>query len=238
MGELQTANAGSRPKLYGRKRGKRLRAGRQRLMDERLPQFSLTTSEEPIADLRARFPANCREIRLEIGFGDGGHLAWQAAAKGDIGFIGCEPYEPGVASLLSQIERLSLDNVRIYHGDARELLACLPGNCLTRAYILFPDPWPKKRHHKRRFISPENLNALARVMAPGAELWFATDIGDYARWALRRVLDHPDFVWLAESPRDWLVRPDDRPPTKYEAKAIAEGRDITYLRFQRIQAAC
>lgn len=223
----ESANPGFARKSYGRKRGKRLRTHRQQLIDEMLPQLALPTTSGALARPHTLFPASCEKTWLEIGFGDGGHLTWQAAANPDAGVIGCEPYWPGVASLLSRIHLMSLENVRVHAGDARDILALLPAASLDRAFILFPDPWPKKRHRKRRFISHENLDLLAQALKPGAELRFATDIDDYAEWTLRKVDTHRDFSLLAKTPADW-------PPTKYQTKAMAAGRTITYLRFERV----
>ena len=140
------------------------------------------------------FSVPCRELWLEIGFGDGGHLAWLAATNPHIGFIGCEPYVNGIAHLLETVEADGLENIRIHPADARDLLAVLPAQSIARVFILFPDPWPRKRHHKRRFISQENLDALARIMRPGGELCFASDSPDYCNWTLALMQHHPDFA--------------------------------------------
>jgi tRNA (guanine-N7-)-methyltransferase len=183
-----------------------------------------------------------REVWLEVGFGGGEHLVWQAEAHSGIGIIGAEPYRAGVAKLLSKLASLSspadtrpLPKIRIYTEDARDIVAALPDASLSRLFVLFPDPWPKTRHHKRRFIQTEMLSALARVMKAGAELRFATDDAGYLVWALERLIAHPSFRWLAESADDWHARPGDWPQTRYEAKAIREGRPCAYLRFQRVR---
>ena len=174
-----------------------------------------------------------REIWLEIGFGGGEHLAALAGSHRDIGFIGVEPFVNGVARLLSLAEAASLDNLRILSDDARLLLRALPDASIGRAFVLFPDPWPKLRHHKRRIVNPDTVRDLARVLQPGAELRLATDDADYARAMLESVLAEPRFAWPAERSADWLVRPEDWPPTRYEEKALVAGRRPTYLRFVR-----
>jgi tRNA (guanine-N7-)-methyltransferase len=171
---------------------------------------------------------------LEIGFGGGEHLAARARTHPEIGFIGCEPFVNGVAKLLAVIDRDMIENIRIWHADAIELIGRLPSGCLGGAYLLYPDPWPKRRHRKRRFISDENLEALGRAMRPGAQLRFATDIDDYAGWALAHVLRSSTFQWTAESPDQWRRPWQDWPGTRYEAKATLEGRKPSYLTFERV----
>ena len=157
-----------------------------------------------------------------------------AASNPDTGIIGCDAYINGVAMLLSGIERAGVANLAIHPGDARDLMDVLPAGSVAQVFLLYPDPWPKKRHHKRRFISPENLDPLARIMAPGATLRLATDIGDYVRHALE-VLDRDGrFVWLAEGPEDWRTAWPGWPGTRYEAKALREGRIPHYLSFRRL----
>lgn len=231
---LQDSSAPTRPKLHGRKKGHRLRKQRQQLLEALLPKLLFPQADAPISDPYSLFRRRCETLWLEIGFGDGGHLAWQAKNNPDIGFIGCEPYEPGVAGLLMQVASDDLENIIVHPDDARQIFHRLPDGCISRVFILFPDPWPKKKHHKRRFISPDNIDALARLMHPGAELRFASDIDDYIRWTLAMFRDRQDFVWMAESPRDWQIRPDDWPATKYERKAATVGRQGKFLRFRRI----
>ena len=161
------------------------------------------------------------------------HLLWQARANPHVGLIGCEPFEDGVVKALSAIEREKLANIRLHADDARPLLRWLPDAAIARAFILFPDPWPKKRHHKRRLVSTATLRELARVMRPGAELRVATDIGEYARWILLAVREQHSFRWTAEGPRDWRERGADWPSTRYEQKALREGRRCAYFRFRR-----
>ena len=225
---------GERPlRSYGRRKGHKLSPRQQRLMDELLPELRLDLTApcpEPVAGC---FPGAPARIWLEIGFGAGEHLLWQAQAHPDMGVIGCEPFINGVAKLLGHVQRLALANVRIHDGDARDLLAWLPDAALDRVFLLFPDPWPKKRHHKRRLVSPETLAALARVMAPGSELRFASDIADYVGAALLAAQRTPEFAWTGERPRDWRERPADWPETRYERKALGEGRTPYYLTFMR-----
>jgi tRNA (guanine-N7-)-methyltransferase len=160
-------------------------------------------------------------------------MIWQARHNPSVGFIGCEPFEDGVVKALTAIEEHGLENIRLYVDDARDVLRWLPAASIGRAFILFPDPWPKKRHHKRRLISPSLIAELARIIAPGGELRIATDIGDYARTALIALGTSPAFVWTAARPADWRLRPDDWPPTRYEAKALREQRRCYFFRFLR-----
>jgi tRNA (guanine-N7-)-methyltransferase len=201
-------------------------------LESLLPRLALTPN--PGRDPRLYFSANVVEVWLEIGFGAGEHLAWQADANPEMGLIGAEPYVAGMAKLLARIADKDHRNIRLYTEDAREVLAALPDASLARVFILFPDPWPKTRHHKRRFIQMTMLDELARVMKQGAELRFATDDAGYLVWTLQRLTAHPQFSWLAQSAEDWRVRPADWPETRYEAKALRSGRSCTYLRFVRL----
>lgn len=226
-----TSDTASRPlRTFGRRRGHRLRQARSDLIGGLLPGLRLPAagSIEP-SDL---FATPKRAMWLEIGFGGGEHLAGQAAAHRDVGFIGCEVYIDGVASLLRHIDGLRLDNVRLHDGDAREVLDRLPDASLERIYLLFPDPWPKVRHHKRRFVSPPMLDALSRVLSDDGQLIFASDHGDYMRWTLERAIAHADFRWEARSAADWR-RPAGWVETRYEAKALAAGGRCFYLSFRR-----
>ena len=226
--------AETRPlRSYGRRKGKRLSPRKERLIADLLPLLRPDLGHKPPSDLRALFPIPVREVWLEIGFGSGEHLLWQAERHPDIGFIGCEPFINGVATLLGSIEDRGLKTVHIHDGDARDVLAWLPDNSIARVFILFPDPWPKKRQLKRRLVSPELVDALGRVMAPGGELRFASDDEDYAGQALLTVERSGAFAWLARRAADWRNRPDDWPPTRYELKALS-GRKPVYLRWQRL----
>lgn len=220
------------PRSYGRRKGHRLSARKQALIDDLLPRLRLDPSQ-PAVDPAALFPQPVSAVALEIGFGAGEHLRAQAALHPDWGFIGCEVYINGVAAALSTIDREGTGNIRIHDGDAREVLDWLPEASLERIFILFPDPWPKKRHHKRRLVSPETAPQLARVLRPGGELRIASDITGYVRAALVALRGSPDFVWKAERAEDWRTRPADWPPTRYERKALEAGRACTYLRFMR-----
>ena len=179
------------------------------------------------------FPADRAAYWLEIGFGGGEHLSAQAKAHPSVGFIGCEPFINGVARLLTDIDQENLSNIRLFTDDARLLMDRLDEAVISRVFVLFPDPWPKKRHADRRFINQENLDTLSRIMRDGAELRFASDEMGYIRWTLKQVRGHPDFEWTAETGQDWQGRPDDWPPTRYEGKALAAGRSCIYLRFRR-----
>jgi tRNA (guanine-N7-)-methyltransferase len=202
-------------------------------MRQLLPQFALTIPREGRLEYSATLGAPQRDVWLEIGFGGGEHLAVQAECHPEINVIGCEVFEPGIAKLLALIERRHIANIRIFVGDARLILAALPPSSIDRVFILFPDPWPKLRHEKRRLVSLETLDALAAIMKDGAELHLATDDDNYLSWMLERVTDHPSFEWLARSPRDWRNRPTDWPPTRYEEKARAAGHAPTFLRVRR-----
>jgi tRNA (guanine-N7-)-methyltransferase len=214
--------------LYGRRKGKRLRATQDELLRTLLPRLRVDP-DAPGLGFDVPLPA----FWLEIGFGGGEHLAARAAAHPEIAFIGCEPFVNGAAKLLAVINRDKLDNIRLWDADATGLIARLPSGSIAGAYLLYPDPWPKRRQRKRRFISDENLEALARIMAPGAELRFATDIDDYAGWALARVMRSGAFRWTAERPAHWRQPWPDWPGTRYEAKARREGRKPIYLTFAR-----
>ncbi len=184
-------------------------------------------------DLDRLYPFPVREFWLEIGFGGGEHLLAQASANPDVGMIGCEPFINGVAGLLAQADARGIRNIRVHPDDARDLLDVLPDGALDRVFILFPDPWPKTRHHRRRIVTMETLDALARVMKRGAELRLATDHTDYGHWMLAHIQRHSAFAWMAESADDWTTRTGDWPPTRYEAKALKQGEECLYLRIRR-----
>ena len=188
-------------------------------------------------DPAAFFATPPEAIALEIGFGAGEHLAAQAAAAPHQGFIGCEVFENGVVKLLADIQRQGLGNIRLFIDDARLLLAALPEAALARVFILFPDPWPKLRHHKRRIVAPATLDRLASAIVDGGELRLATDDPGYLRWMLEHMTRHRDFEWLARRPGDWRERPADWPATRYEGKARAAGRQPAFLRFRRTPRA-
>jgi tRNA (guanine-N7-)-methyltransferase len=219
--------------LYGRRRGRALRAGQQRRKAELLPQLALALPAAGLLDPYSLFPRRPQAVWLEIGFGSGEHLAAQAEANPAIGFIGSEVFENGIVRLLGEIERRRLANIRILADDARLLLAALPPASLGRVFILFPDPWPKTRHHKRRLVSRETLDRLAAILEDCGELRLATDDPGYLRWMLERAADHPAFEWLVRGAADWRLRPPDWPATRYEEKARAAGRRPAFLRFRR-----
>ncbi|HWB48794.1 MAG TPA: tRNA (guanosine(46)-N7)-methyltransferase TrmB [Stellaceae bacterium] len=223
----------SREQFYGRRRGRPLRLGQRERQTMLLPQLSFALPEHGRLDSAMLFAAPPREVWLEIGFGGGEHLAEQAARYPQIGFIGSEVYENGVAKLLGEVERRGLRNIRVYPDDARPLLAVLAPRSVGRAFILFPDPWPKARHHKRRLVAPATLDRLAEIMTDGAELRLATDDPGYLSWMLEHVTAHPAFVWTARRPADWRERPEDWPATRYEEKARQAGRRPAFLRFRR-----
>jgi tRNA (guanine-N7-)-methyltransferase len=205
-----------RRKLYGRRKGPKLSAHQADLRRTLLSELCFRPDKPALS----QFPDTVQELWLEVGFGAGEHLFQLASENLRVGLIGAEPYEMGVAKLLTKLANHPLNNVRIYEGDGREIIAALPDASLSRFFLLFPDPWPKTRHHKRRFLQMEMLDELARVMVPGAELRFATDDKSYLPYALERLMAHPAFEWTAKGPNDWKVRPETWPPTRYEAKAI------------------
>jgi len=226
--------AGRRRKFYGRRKGRKLRVNQQGWMDELLPRLTVSLPDGDAGlDPASLFPRPMDDIWLEIGFGGGEHLAAQAAANPRIGIIGCEVFLNGIASLLGHLDQQEGDNVRIYPEDARDLLARLPDQCLGRLFLLFPDPWPKARHARRRFVNPDNLDLLARLLKAGAELRIGSDDPTYISWALAHASNHPAFTWIAERSSDWLQRPADWPPSRYEQKAIRQGRQPAYFRFRR-----
>lgn len=222
-----------RRKFYGRRKGRQLRQGQQALIDALLPRLAISLPKTGRIDPATLFAKAPREIWLEIGFGGGEHLAQQAKANPEIGFIGCEVFENGIASMLAHVRDEDLTNVRLHPEDARDLLAVLPPKSIDRLFLLFPDPWPKKRHADRRFINQVNLDLLAGLLADGAEFRVGSDDPGYIAWALAHVTSHPAFQWLAQSPADWSRRPADWPETRYELKALKAGRKPAYFRFRR-----
>ena len=201
----------------------------QELIRNLLPQRSLPEGRLDLADL---FPG-LTSFAFEVGFGGGEHLAAQAEQNPGTGFIGCEPFTNGVAKLLTQIKTRSLSNVRVVPDDARDVLVRLPDASLSIFFILFPDPWPKLRHHKRRFVQTETLTQIARALKRGGELRIATDHMDYAAWALVHLMRDLRFEWHACRAADWRARPDDWVATRYEQKALNAGKNCIYLRFFR-----
>ena len=223
-------------RVYGRRLGRPLRAGRQSAVDAWLPRIGVAVPNEPASlDPLALFEPPVTEAWLEVGFGGGEHLLAQAAAHPQAGLIGCEPFINGMAALLRAIddEPARAGNIRVLMDDARPLIASLRDASLAKAFILFPDPWPKARHHKRRFVAKANLDQLARVLKDGAELRLATDDPGYLRWMLIEMADHPAFAWTARRPADWRQRPADSPKTRYEDKGLA-GAAPAFLTWRRV----
>ncbi len=218
-------------RLYGRRQGHALRIGQQQLVDELLPRVSVPA--EGALDARTLF-GDDRPLWLEIGFGAGEHLAGQAAANPQVGLIGCEPFLNGVVGALGHIERQGLANVRLHMGDAIQVLERLPDAGLDRVFLLHPDPWPKARHAKRRFMNPGPLDLIAAKLKPGGEFRLGTDHPIYCRWAMMQMNGRRDFEWLARRPADWQVRPADWPETRYEAKARRLGHEVWYFRYLRV----
>lgn len=225
MADQPHTESEARRNFYGRRHGKALKPSQRRYLEEDLPRLSVDLSG-PL-DPATLFPG--RTIWLEVGFGGGEHIVHQAEANPDVGIIGAEPYVNGIAMCLGKIRRAGAGNIRIHPGDARDLMDSLPAGSISKAFLLYPDPWPKARHHRRRFVTPDHLAPLHRVLAPGAEFRIATDIEDYVRQALEEVppagfarVDHP-----TEQPwGDWIS-------TRYEQKALREGRAPNYLTFRR-----
>jgi tRNA (guanine-N7-)-methyltransferase len=219
--------------FFGRRKGRPLRAQQAELFDVLLPQLALDLIVPAPDDLRALFPAAIDEVRLEIGFGGAEHLLEQAERHPGVGFIGSEPFINGMAKALRQIEERKLVNIRLHAGDAADLLDWLPAGSVARVDLLYPDPWPKRRHWKRRFVQDATVAGLARIIRPDGEFRFATDIPDYAAWTLLRLLRSPGFLWTAERADDWLRPWPGYRSTRYEKKAIREGRAPAYFIFRR-----
>ncbi|WP_051329235.1 tRNA (guanosine(46)-N7)-methyltransferase TrmB [Geminicoccus roseus] len=227
-----TGDGPVRRQIWGRRLGPGLKPARRKLLEERLPGLQIELPEQGRLDPASLFPGRMQGFRLEIGFGGGEHLAAQAKANPHLGFLGVEPFMDGVGKLVAELDASGTDNVRILADDARLLLRVLPDACLERIDVLFPDPWPKLRHNKRRIVNRQTVPEMARVLRPGGELRLATDIVDYARWMLDATLAEPRLAWMAERADDWRIAPPDHVPTRYQAKAEREGRPATFLRFR------
>ena len=226
--------SGQRRILYGRRTGRRLRRGQADLVENLLPKLEIAApAEGQLPTPATLFDFTPRDAWLEIGFGAGEHLLQQAKNHPDIGIIGCEPFLNGVVKLLGGVRDLGLRNILLFRDDAQLLIGSLPDASVGRVFILFPDPWPKTRHHKRRIVSSATLDQLARAMKSGAELRIATDDSSYLAWILQYVLRHGGFEWTARRPTDWRERPPDWPATRYEHKAVEAGRRCAFLRFAR-----
>ncbi len=217
-------------RLYGRRTGHKLRAGQAALVERLLPRVSVPDTG-PI-DAPTLF-GDTRPLWLEIGFGRGEHMAGQAAANPDTGIIGAEPFLDGVVGALMEIDGGGLANIRLHMGDALDILDRVAPASLDRVFLLHPDPWPKTRHAKRRFVNPGPLDLVARALKPGGEFRVGTDHPVYCQWTCMQMATRNDFEWLAERPHDWQVRPDDWPQTRYEAKARRLGHEVWYFRYRR-----
>lgn len=215
---------------FGRRHGRTLRPSQKALCETLLPRLLIPLTEGPVA-LASLFPDPLLPVWCEIGFGGGEHLLEQARLHPEINFIGCEPYMNGVAGLLGGIEKYSLDNIRICNEDARFLLLKLPDHSLEKLFILFPDPWRKARHYKRRIISGDSLAIFHAKLQKGGLLRIATDHEDYCTWILEHLLLSTEFAWQAQSHTDWDSPPQDWVPTRYQQKAAAEGRSAVFLDF-------
>jgi tRNA (guanine-N7-)-methyltransferase len=220
--------------FFGRRKGHKLRIHQADLIAHLLPQLALDIGSPAPADLSDLFDDGIETIRLEIGFGGGEHLIAEAQAFPDIGFIGCEPYVNGMAKILTQIESVNVKNIRLYAGDATELVAWAPPQSMARIDLIHPDPWPKRRHWKRRFVQDATVAAMARILKPHGEFRFVSDIDDYCAWTLAHLLRSPDFFWLAERAADWHLPWPGYTMTRYGRKAEREGRKAAYLRFRRV----
>ena len=237
----------STPKFFGRRKGRIIRKAKSTLLEKFLPKIKIDTNT--VFDKNTMFGKPVKEVYLEIGFGDGSHLAGQALKNTDKGFIGVEVFQNGVANLLTLItgikegkdmpEDIKLlpertDNIRVFDDDVRLLFKKIPDGFVDKVFLLFPDPWPKKRHASRRFINPDNLKELARIIRTGGILRVATDHKVYKAWTLRVMHECPDFVWTAKCSNDWRNPPADWVETKYQQKAIREGRKPVFFDYRRV----
>jgi len=219
--------------FYGRRKGKTLRPAQQARLERLLPGLLLDLGKPCPQNLGELFPVAVSEFRLEIGCGGGEHLVAEALANPATGFIGVEPFINGLAHLLALVEEHALANLRLFDEDAALLLDWLTPSSLSRVDLLYPDPWPKRRHWKRRFINPANLDRIARALKPGGEFRFASDIDTYVNWTLRHANANRALAWMAERARDWHEPWPGWRATRYEAKAVRESRRPAYLRFRR-----
>jgi tRNA (guanine-N7-)-methyltransferase len=225
----QTRRTGA---FFGRRKGHALRPRQAALFDILLPKLALDLSKPAPVDLRTLFDG-AGDVRLESGFGGGEHLMAEAERHPGTGFIGVEPFVNGMAKALASIDERKLTNIRLHHGDATDVLAWLPSASLARFDLIYPDPWPKRRHWKRRFVHDQNIAAIARIVRLQGEFRFASDIPDYVAWTLLRVMRSPHFIWTAERADDWRKPWPGFTSTRYEAKARRQGRVPCYLIFKR-----
>jgi tRNA (guanine-N7-)-methyltransferase len=220
--------------FFGRRKGKPLRERQAEGMATLLPALKLDLQSQAPAELSELFPVSVEELRLEIGFGGGEHLVHRAQENPRTGFIGIEPFVNSMAKLLSRVDELGLKNIRVYDDDATQALDWLPDASLDHIDLLYPDPWPKRKHWKRRFVSQVNLDRFHRVLKPGGMFCFASDIDTYVNWTLIHCRNHGGFEWLAEQSSDWLTPFAGWPGTRYENKARREGRSSAYLTFRKV----
>ena len=229
--QLPKTRSGEPRAFFGRRSGKKLHVGQQAVFDATLPALEITL--DGTLDPRTLFP-EAERIIVEIGYGGGEHLALEASRYPETGYIGCEVFTGGIGKMVQTIAAEGLSNIRLFTDDAFKLLVELPDGCLDEVYLLYPDPWPKTRHHKRRFVSPTTLGELARVIRPGGKFHFATDIEDYANWTLAHIVRTPDFGFAPERPGSWHEPYPGWAPTRYEVKARREGRLVSfYFTFHR-----
>jgi tRNA (guanine-N7-)-methyltransferase len=229
--ELPKTRDGAPRAFFGRRSGKKLHGGQQAVFDAALPDLEIRL--DGALDPRTLFP-DASHLVIEIGYGGGEHLALEAARHPRTGYIGCEVFTGGIGKMVQTIVARELGNIRLFTDDALKLLMALPAASIDEIYLLYPDPWPKTRHHKRRFVSPTTLAELARVLRPGGQFHFATDIEDYADWTLAHIMRAPEFSFMPERPGGWHEPYPGWEPTRYEEKARREGRMISfYLSFTR-----
>src|ERR1700726_2879124 len=220
--------------FFGRRKGHKLPPHHARLIDTLLPRLAIDLGRPAPTDLGALFAVPVTDVQLEIGFGGGEFMIAQAQARPRSGFIGVEPFVNGMAKALAAIESCDLKNIRLHFADAVSLVDWLPADSLSRIDLIHPDPWPKRRHWKRRFVQDATVSAMARILRPGGEFRFVSDISDYCAWTLVHLSRAPDFVWTAEKADDWRLPWSDYTMTRYGRKAEREGRRAAYLRFRRI----
>jgi tRNA (guanine-N7-)-methyltransferase len=227
-------SAAAQRAFFGRRKGHKLRARQAELIAQLLPRLVLDIEGPPVAGLSSLFDTPVDDVRLEIGFGGGEHLIAEALKLPNTSFIGCEPYVNGMAKILALIEADNVTNIRLFAGDASELLAWLPPRSLSRIDLIHPDPWPKRRHWKRRFVQDVTIAAMTRALKPSGEFRFVSDISDYCAWTLAHFARARDFIWTAERAADWREPWPNYTMTRYGRKAGREGRVAAYLIFRKI----
>jgi len=229
------ATAQGQRAFFGRRKGHKLRTHQADLIAHLLPRLALDITGPPFTDLTGLFHTPIENTRLEIGFGGGEHLIAEARAFPNTGFIGCEPYVNGMAKILALIESGGVSNIRLFAGDAADLLAFLPVRSLARIDLIHPDPWPKRRHWKRRFVQDTTIAAMARALKPQGEFRFVSDISDYCAWTLAHFARSPDFRWTADQASDWHEPWPNYTMTRYGRKAERERRTAAYLIFEKVR---